>query len=315
MIGVNIVGVQQIIISDEAGQRVDNFLICFFKSVPKSRVYRLLRKGEVRVNKKRVAPDYRLCSGDIVRIPPVFLRETEKPAIPSNSLINLLKSRIIYEDDDLIVLNKPSGLAVHGGSTVALGLIEAMRQIGSNYVKLELAHRLDTETSGCLVLAKKKRVLRELHTLLREGKVTKIYLALTRGKWKKSERRVSLSLHKHFAEGGKHVVSVSAEGKEALTIFTPIAMNNEVSLVEANLMTGRTHQIRVHAAAQGHAIAGDDRYGDRAFNKVMRQNGLKRLFLHAKCIDFTLLSTGQRIKVEAPLDEELEQVLLESGVN
>jgi 23S rRNA pseudouridine955/2504/2580 synthase len=198
-------------------------------------------------------------------------------------------------------------MSVHGGNTVRIGIVEALRHFYPKLPQLELAHRLDSETSGCLILAKKKRILRELHTLLRDGKVTKVYWALTKGEWKKNELRVDLPLHKHYKDGGKHVVEVHPEGKSALTIFRPIKVFKEGSLVEVKLMTGRTHQIRVHAKSQGHPIAGDDRYGDSEFNKVARKLGLKRMFLHARSIDFTLPSLNQHIKVVAPLDPELEE--------
>jgi len=295
---------------DNAGQRIDNFLITRLKGMPKSRIYRLLRKGEVRVNKKRIDASYRLCEGDDVRLPPVFLEEKAKQIPPSKTTEALLASRILYEDENLLVINKPSGMSVHLGSTVRVGVIEALRHMYPHCPGMELAHRLDSETSGCLVIAKKKRILRELHALLREGQMKKIYWALTLGKWKDSELRVDLPLHKDYQDGGKHVVEVSDEGKSALTIFRTIqSYKREAALMEVALHTGRTHQIRVHAQYRGHPIAGDDRYGDTEFNKFVRQLGLKRMFLHARSIDFTLPSLGQRIKVEAPLDTELEAII------
>lgn len=301
-------GVQHFIVpADFAGQRIDNFLINRLKGVPKSRIYRILRKGEVRVNKKRILASYRLIEGDDVRLPPIYLEEKAKQIPPSQATSNLLGGRILYEDDNLLIINKPSGMSVHAGSTVRVGVVEALRHMYPNLPNLELAHRLDSETSGCLVLAKKKRILREIHGLLREGKVTKIYWALTKGKWKDSELRVDLPLHKDYQDGGKHVVEVDKEGKSALTVFRTIkSFKREASLMEVKLYTGRTHQIRVHAQHQGHPLAGDDRYGDPEFNKQVRQLGLKRMFLHAKSIDFTLPSLDQRITVEAPLDSELE---------
>lgn len=296
--------------ADDAGQRIDNFLMTRLKGVPKTRIYRLLRKGEVRVNKKRIDASYRLIKGDDVRLPPVFLAEKAQQVPPSKSTEALLASRILFEDDDLLIINKPCGMSVHIGSTVRVGVVEALRHMYPKYPNLELAHRLDSETSGCLILAKRKRVLRELHTLLREGKVSKIYWALTQGKWKDSELRVDLPLHKDYKDGGKHVVEVDEEGKSALTVFHTIKSYNRLaSLMEVKLFTGRTHQIRVHAQHRGHPIAGDDRYGDPEFNKQVRQMGLKRMFLHARSIEFTLPSTEQRITVKAPLDPELEQAL------
>jgi 23S rRNA pseudouridine955/2504/2580 synthase len=302
--------VQHIVISADAeGQRLDNFLLTRLKGVPKSRIYRIIRKGEVRVNKKRISVFYRLNKGDDVRLPPVSLAEKAETVPPSKETMSHLAERILYEDENLLIINKPSGMSVHVGSTVRVGIVEALRHMYPKLVNLELAHRLDSETSGCLVLAKKKRILREIHSLLREGKVVKHYWALTKGNWKKSELRVDLPLHKDYRDGGKHVVEVNQEGKSALTVFHPIKTFKQASLVEVRLYTGRTHQIRVHAEYQGHPIAGDDRYGDAEFNKLARQLGLKRMFLHARSIDFTLPSLGQRITVVAPLDPELEAAI------
>jgi len=242
-------GVQHVIATaDDEGQRIDNFLMHRLKGMPKSRIYRILRKGEVRVNKKRIDASYRLIKGDDIRVPPVTLDEKAKQIPPSKQTEATLTSRIIYEDDNIIIINKPSGMSVHVGSTVRVGVIEAMRHIYPKLPNLELVHRLDSETSGCLVLAKKKRVLRELHALLREGKVKKIYWALTLGKWKDSELRVDLPLHKDYQDGGKHVVEVHDEGKSALTVFHTIqSYKREASLMEVKLHTGRTHQIELEA--------------------------------------------------------------------
>ena len=302
--------VQYITVDDAyEGQRIDNFLITKLKGMPKSHIYRILRKGEVRVNKKRISPFYRLKLGDSIRLPPVFLEERAGLAPPSKSTSALLMGRILYEDDHLLIINKPAGMSVHAGSTVRVGVVEALKHLYPKLPQLELAHRLDSETSGCLILAKKKRILRELHALLREGQVSKLYWTLTMGKWKDSSLRVELSLHKDYRDGGKHVVEVNKHGKTALTVFRPLKILDQASLMEVKLHTGRTHQIRVHAAHQGHPIAGDDRYGDPEFNKRARQLGLKRMFLHARSIDFTLPSLNQRITVVAPLDPELEQAI------
>ena len=295
--------------SAHEGQRIDNFLISHLKGVPKSHIYRILRKGEVRVNKKRIAASYRLQKGDSLRLPPLQLEEKAKLIPPGKETIKRLSDRILYEDDNLMIINKPSGMSVHAGSTVRVGIIEAMRHHYPKLDQLELAHRLDSETSGCLILAKKRKILRELHTLLREGKITKIYWALTKGKWKEAERRVDLPLQKDYRDGGKHVVLVNQEGKSSLTVFHPLKQFKQASLVQVKLYTGRTHQIRVHAAHRHHPIAGDDRYGDAEFNKLTRQMGLKRMFLHARTIDFILPSLEQHIRVEAPLDNELEAVI------
>ena len=295
--------------ADEEGQRIDNYLLNKLKGVPKSRVYRILRKGEVRVNKKRVDPSYKLAAEDEVRIPPLFMEEQAVKAPPSQATQHLLTGRILFEDDNFLIINKPSGMSVHAGSTVRVGVVEALRHLYPKLVNLELAHRLDSETSGCLVLAKKKKILREVHALLREGEVTKIYWALTMGKWKKSERWVDLPLHKEYRDGGKHVVEVQRGGKSALTTFATIKEFTDGELVEVKIYTGRTHQIRVHAAHQGHPIAGDDRYGDQEFNKLAKKRGLKRMFLHAHSIEFTLPSLNQHIKVIAPLDPDLEAAI------
>jgi 23S rRNA pseudouridine955/2504/2580 synthase len=302
--------VQHVTVNAEyEGQRIDNFLLTKLKGMPKSRIYRILRKGEVRVNKKRVSPFYRLIDGDSVRLPPVFLAEKAQMAPPSKKTADLLEGRILFEDEHFLIINKPAGMSVHAGSTVRVGVVEALRHMYPKLPNLELAHRLDSETSGCLILAKKKKILRELHQLLREGKISKIYWTLTMGKWKDSELRVDLPLLKDYRDGGKHVVEVKNDGKNALTVFRPLKILKQAALMEVKLHTGRTHQIRVHASHQGHPIAGDDRYGDPDFNKHARQLGLKRMFLHARSIDFVLPSLNQHIKVVAPLDPELEEAV------
>jgi 23S rRNA pseudouridine955/2504/2580 synthase len=297
------------ITADDEGQRVDNYIMGKLKGVPKSRVYRILRKGEVRVNKKRIDPSYKLQEGDVVRLPPMFLEEKAQQVAPSKSTQALLADRILFEDDNFLIINKPSGMSVHVGSTVRVGVIEALRHLYPKLVNLELCHRLDSETSGCLVLAKRKKILREVHELLREGQVNKIYSALTMGKWTRSERRVDVPLRKEYRDGGKHVVEVNKHGKTALTVFNSKEVYPGAELLDVKLYTGRTHQIRVHAAYQGHPVAGDDRYGDPEFNKFARQKGLKRMFLHAQSIEFTLPSTGQHVAVTAPLDEDLLAVI------
>ncbi len=294
---------------DFADQRIDNFLVTRLKGVPKSHIYRILRKGEVRVNKKRIQPSYRLQANDQIRIPPIQLSNAKTESTPSRNLVALLSQRIIYEDKNLLIINKPSGIPVHGGSGVKLGLVEALRNMYPKLPQLELAHRLDSDTSGCLILAKKRSILRELHELLRAGKVSKIYLTLTKGHWKTSELKVDASLQKNQLSSGERFVRVHKEGKASLTIFKPITTYEGVMLVEAILHTGRTHQIRVHAKYRNHPIAGDEKYGEKEFNKEMRKLGLKRLFLHAHFVEFTLPSTGQKISMSAPLDDDLEKFL------
>lgn len=294
---------------EEADQRIDNFLITKLKGVPKSHLYRLIRKGEIRVNKKRIDPHYRLIGGDIVRLPPLSL-EIVKELKPSQTLINLLKDRILYEDDYIMVLNKPSGIPVHAGSTVKMGVIEALKAAYKNLPHLELVHRLDTETSGCLIIAKKKRILRELHQLLRDGGIKKTYWALTKGSWKVKKKVINLSLLKEYRKDGRQIVRVNEkEGKEAITIFDTLKIYEQASLMQAALMTGRTHQIRVSALHERHPIAGDERYGDTEFNKTMRELGLKRLFLHAHSLSFKLSGSDKPIQVTSPLDPELKAFL------
>ena len=265
-----------------AGQRLYNFLIGQLNGVPETRIYRAIRKGEVRVNKKRVRADYRLATGDIVRIPPV--RKAEGKALPvlDQSLLVLLEMRILCEDSDLLIINKPSGLPAHGGSgVVRLGLIEALRVMRPKERMVELVHRLDRETSGCLVVAKKRSTLVALHALLTERKVNKQYLLLVKGHWQGGERRLEAPLQKNILQSGERMVKVSQEGKVAVTFFRPLKFFSDTTLLEARPLTGRTHQIRVHAVYAGHPIAGDEKYGDKSFNHEMRKRGLRRLFLHS----------------------------------
>lgn len=291
------------------GQRIDNFLITFLKGVPKTHIYKILRKGEVRVNKKRIKQTYRLQAGDQIRIPPMQLEESDTVVTPSKQLTAFLATRILYEDNNLLIINKPSGISVHGGSGVKLGIVEAMRAIYPALDQLELVHRLDRDTSGCLILAKKRSILRELHGLLREGHVKKIYHTLTKGHWKTSALRVEVPLRKNQLSSGERIVRVHEEGKPSVTTFKPLARYKYSTLMEALLETGRTHQIRVHAQFRGHQVAGDEKYGDKEFNKQMHLLGLKRLFLHAYFIEFTLPSTGQHIQITAPLDDDLQACL------
>ena len=296
---------------DRAGQRIDNFLIGQLKGVPKSRIYRLLRKGEVRVNKGRIKPDYRLKAGDSVRIPPVRMAPSDQsqPAIASDSFLTALKSSVIYEDDNLLVINKPSGMAVHGGSGIKLGVIEALRQLLPEQHNLELVHRLDRETSGCLIIAKKRSALKSFHDQLRNNDIRKIYVALVKGVWQGGKQTVDVPLQKNTLKSGERIVRVDADGKSAQSIFKPLKTFSNSTLVEVELITGRTHQIRVHAAHIGHPLAGDEKYGQRGFNLTMKEYGLNRLFLHAKSLEFFSPNTESRIHVVAPLGAELENVL------
>lgn len=296
--------------ADLAGQRIDNFLVTRLKGAPKSLIYRILRRGEVRVNRGRIKPSYRLQAGDNVRIPPVRLGEAAPAARPGQRVAELIEGNILFEDPGLLILNKPSGMAVHGGSGLTWGVIEALRALRPDAHYLELAHRLDRETSGCLIIAKKRSVLRTLHELLRGEGIDKRYLALVKGRWEGGERAVEVSLRKNVLKSGERMVTVDAgEGKAALSIFTPLSIYKHASLLEVRLVTGRTHQVRVHAAHAGHPIAGDHKYGDADFNRRMAERGLNRLFLHARSLSFTLPDSGQRVAVSAPLDEVLQQVI------
>ncbi len=308
--GVEVAKVHFITIDDDAaGQRVDNFLLRVLKGVPKTRIYRIVRKGEVRVNKKRVTADYRLELNDVVRIPPVRIAEREAPVRPADSVIAQLEKAVLYEDDLLLIINKPSGLAVHGGSGLSYGVIEALRQLRPENRTLELVHRLDRDTSGCLVIAKRRSMLRHLHNQLQQKeKVEKLYHALVVGKWPARKQLVNAPLLKNVLQSGERMVRVHVDGKKSRTAFRVLDRFPNMTLVEAYPITGRTHQIRVHCLHAGHPIAGDGKYGMDADNQSQKQFGLNRLFLHAASIEFDLLD-GKRLKVEAPLPEDLAEVL------
>lgn len=300
----------RLVVIDEShdGQRIDNYLLRELKGVPKSRIYRLLRKGEVRVNKSRIKPDFKLSSGDTVRIPPVRLPGVSGSAVPvSEGLSAALAKAILYEDEGLLIVDKPSGLAVHGGSGINLGLIEALRQLRPQQRFLELVHRLDRDTSGCVMLAKKRSVLRELHAMLREGGVDKRYYALVWGKWPARKQQVNTALHKYVLASGERMVRIEPDGKAALTQYTVVQRLPDATLVEARPVTGRTHQIRVHCRSAGYPIVGDEKYGDQDANRIYRGRGLRRLFLHAHSLGFQL--EDRRIQVEAPLPPDLQQFL------
>jgi len=296
------------IAKEAAGQRLDNFLLTQLKGVPKSHVYRLLRKGEVRVNKGRARPDYRLAWGDVVRLPPVRRPEAGAPTAGDRSAGLRLEDHIIHEDDRVIVLDKPSGIAVHGGSGLSRGVIEALRAARPDAPYLELVHRLDRETSGCLLIAKRRSTLRALHELLREGRVEKRYLALVKGRWELGQVRLDDRLRKSV-RGGERMVTVDESGKAATSIFRPVEIGAAASLLEVRIMTGRTHQIRVQAAEAGHPLAGDDRYGDRDYNRRMKGLGLNRLFLHAASIGWEDPKSGEWRLYSTPLPEELAEVV------
>ncbi|MDF2177648.1 23S rRNA pseudouridine(955/2504/2580) synthase RluC [Aliiglaciecola sp. CAU 1673] len=291
------------------GQRIDNFLRTFLKGVPKSLIYRVLRKGEVRVNKKRVKPDYKLQAHDEVRIPPVKVAEPQElPSVKLNKVANL-EQYILFEDDQLIAINKPSGMAVHGGSGLSFGVIEALRALRPEQKFLELVHRLDRDTSGCLLVAKRRSALKSLHEQLREKQVDKRYHALVSGHWPASRNKVKAALRKNILKSGERMVSVAEDGKESETRYRVLQSFEQATLVEAFPVTGRTHQIRVHCQYAGHCIGGDDKYNDEVFNLAMQEKGLHRLFLHAYSLSFMHPKTGERQTLIAPLDPQLSQVL------
>lgn len=295
---------------DQAGQRLDNFLIARLKGVPKSKIYNVIRKGEVRVNKGRIKPEYKLMAGDSIRVPPIRTAEAGTEAKASHQMMSLLARSVLFEDDGLLVINKPPGLAVHGGSGITLGLIETLRQMRPEARHLELVHRLDRDTSGCIMVAKKRSYLRHLQAALREksagaGGITKVYQALVIGDWSKRIHQVNAPLLKTEVAGGERVVRVHPEGKPSLTEFKILQRFEGFSLIEARPITGRTHQIRVHAQYAGHVLVGDEKYGNDEINGVMRGQGVKRLFLHASSLSFYLPESEELTRVDAPLPPDL----------
>ena len=287
------------------GQRLDNYLLKQLKGVPKSHIYRIIRKGEVRVNKGRKKAEYRLQLEDIVRIPPIRTA-SEKAIKPSDNLIDVLNQSILYEDNGLMILNKHHGMAVHGGSNVSIGLVEALK---AKYKQpIELVHRLDRSTSGCLILAKKRSVLKALHEQLVQHQMEKRYIALVKNSWSKKRHTIDAPIF----QNSRYSV-IDTKGKQAVSHFHPLKNFQKddfsASLVEVVIETGRTHQIRVHAKYADHPIAQDDKYGDRLFDKMMKEKGLNRLFLHAKSVTFTNPTTKEIQKVVAPLPIELENFL------
>lgn len=293
----------------QAGQRIDNFLLTLEKGVPKSRIYRAIRKGEVRVNKGRIKQTYKIQAGDSVRVPPLHVSEDTTPTTVSEFLRRQLTESILLEDDDLLVLNKPCGLAVHAGSNIQQGIIEALRVIRAELPFLELVHRLDRDTSGCLLLAKNRDALLNLQQQMINHDLNKRYLTLLKGTWGTEERLIEQPLLKNTVSSGERMVRVDPEGKYAKTVFIPVESFKQAQLTEVVLYTGRTHQIRVHAHFMQTPMAGDDKYGQRNFNKDMKKFGLKRMFLHAWKLGITHPTTNEAIMLEAPLPEQLENVL------
>ena len=289
-------------------QRIDNYLHKVLKGVPKSHIYRILRSGEVRVNSRRVQASYRLQDGDKVRLPPI--RTSVKPSKAGRSASGALYcGAVLLEDEDLLVIDKPSGVAVHGGSGISSGVIEQLREARPGLRFLELVHRLDRDTSGVLMLAKRRSALTGLHAQLREGAVRKHYLALVIGEWKDAKRNVRVALHKYVSSSGERRVVADEEGQHAHTVFRLVRSLPGFGLLDAELKTGRTHQIRVHLAHVGYPIAGDDKYGDFDANKRLAKLGLKRMFLHAASLEFSHPRSAQTVRIESPLAPALERFL------
>jgi len=302
--------VEQVRIAPEgAGQRIDNFLLTRAKGVPRSHIYRVLRRGEVRVNKGRVKAGYRLRAGDLVRIPPLRTADPPRSADPPRALLARLEAAVLYEDERLMAVNKPAGLAVHGGSGVNQGLIESMRLLRPR-TELELVHRLDRDTSGCILLAKRRSALRELHRQMRAHRVGKRYIALLAGRLAQRELPVDAPLRKSTLQSGERMVRVDpVAGKPARTLFRILRQLGDLTLVEVEPITGRTHQIRVHSAHLGAPVAGDEKYGDRSANHRLRKLGLNRLFLHASTLTFVPVEGGPSVRLEAPLPPDLEDLV------
>lgn len=300
--------VQFIEIDEESdGQRVDNFLFRTLKGVPKSHIYRLLRRGEVRVNSGRVKPGRKLESGDTVRLPPIRQGDRATLEDPSHDLIETIKKSIIYEDDRMLIINKPAGVAVHGGSGISAGVIEALRAFRRDDGMMELVHRLDRETSGCLMVARKRAWLRRVHAALRERRlVRKRYIAIVYGRWPRRRRKVEVPLEKNTLKSGERLSRVATGGKPALTRFTLVAWDGEYSVVEAEPVTGRTHQIRVHCAHAGFPIVGDPKYGDDARDRASRP---ARMMLHAASVVFPPANDDSELmEVTAPLDQPFSEM-------
>jgi 23S rRNA pseudouridine955/2504/2580 synthase len=292
-----------------AGQRIDNFLLANFTNVPKSRIYRAIRSGEVRVNKGRVKPVYRVKLGDMVRLPPISSdQSSDKPRRVPSDLIERLENQIVYESEHLLVINKPAGIAVHSGTGDYWGVIEVFRASRENQPFLELAHRIDKETSGCLVLAKTRRALLDVQEGLHAKESEKEYVFLTKGDWRVKKHTVTHALEKQAnnAIGSKMIGAES--GKEAITIFSTKERYKKHTLISAAIKTGRTHQIRVHAQLEGHPVAGDKRYGDFEYNRALQKLGLQRMFLHAVYLKLRLVDLSQTLEFRAPLPDELKNL-------
>lgn len=307
--------------AESAGQRLDNFLLRQLKGVPKTHVYRIIRSGEVRINKGRASADTRLHTGDQVRLPPVRISDKVQAKAQAAQHIPTRQFSLVLEDDHLIALDKPAGLAVHGGSGVSFGVIEQLRRTRPQAVFLELVHRLDRETSGLLLVAKKRSALKHLQEQFRERETGKTYLALVQGVWPERKKIIDLPLHKYLLPDGERRVRVtSADDPDAMRSITLVQVRKHLparplqglpamTLLQVTIKTGRTHQIRVHLSSQGHPIAGDDKYGDFDWNKRLHKEGLSRMFLHAWCLQFTHPASAERITLHAPLPDALSRFL------
>ena len=289
---------------ESKGMRLDNYLISLLKGIPKSKIYSIIRKGEVRLNSKRIKPRHKIQEGDIVRIPPLKIIENETVK-PSSNIVEIIKEKIIFEDKSILVINKPVGIASHGGSGISLGLIEIVRQIIPSYENVQLVHRLDKDTSGCIVLTKKKSVLREMHNELRNHSVEKKYVAITKGHWQQNSIDVNLNLLKLKNKSGEQKVKVSDEGKESITKFKVIKQNQNFSQINCTLLTGKTHQIRVHCQHLEHPIMGDRKYGDKDFNKLAKKIGITRMMLHASSINFKRM----KFSIDSQIPEEFLSII------
>ena len=291
---------------EDDGQRLDNYLIKTFKGVPKSRIYKSIRSGEVRINKKRCKAETRLTAGDELRLPPLRVAAQSEQVLPTHKWRMILENAVVHEDDNLLVLNKPAGIAVHGGSGLAFGLVELLQALKPAWQTVELVHRLDRETSGILLLAKKRSILKYLHEKLRLGEVEKRYQAIVKGYWLDAPRTISLPLLRYQMPNGERMVKVSEEGKTAATIFTPVQhVGHRLTVVEAELLTGRTHQIRVHAKSCGHPIVGDQKYGDTQLNAEAKAAGFAGMFLHAKYVRVRLPEGELVLEAKVPKAFEL----------
>lgn len=306
--------VRRVLIGEEdAGQRIDNFLLRECKGVPKSHIYRVLRSGEVRVNSGRISQTYRLQAGDEVRIPPI--RVAEKAPAPEQGAVQRHAFKVVFEDDALLVIDKPAGLAVHGGSGLSFGVIELLRSQRPEAKFLELAHRLDRETSGLLIIGKKRSALTAVQDAMRQGNMEKRYLAMANGRWMNPLQHIKTALFKYLTEDGERRVMVREDGKASHSVVRLVQRWERYSLVEVELKTGRTHQIRVHMQSQGFPLLGDDKYGDFALNKTLAREGLPRMFLHAALLRLQHPMTGEMLELTAPLPAELASFVGRVDIN